>query len=157
VRLDEWIPGWEGFGDRSRQMLRILKSGGPMPPEEFLLEGILEEELERWLLPKLEAPGAVNLAHELPANHSDLPGASPERLEKALGQIRKRKPRKEVVRPAYAAEILWAYRDDARSRAAVGTERLEISQLRALCEALLRRPPDYVVALRLVAVALAEG
>jgi hypothetical protein len=149
--LDEWIPGWDAFGDRSRQMLRVLKSGGPTPPEDFMLEGVLEDELERWLLPKLEAPAAVNLAHELTTDHPDLPGSSPERLEKALGQIRKRKPRKEVVRPAYAAEILWAYRDDARSRSAVGTENLELGQLRALCEALLKRPPDYVVALRLLA------
>jgi hypothetical protein len=153
-RLDEWIPGWEAFGERSRQVLRLLKSGGPTPPEDCLLEGVLEEELERWLMPRLDMPAVVNLAHELATGNGDLPGSSPERLEKALTQIRKRKPRKELANPAYAAELLWAYRADARSRAALGIDAVDEDTLRRLCVALLAKPPVYVETLRLLAEAL---
>jgi hypothetical protein len=150
-RLDEWIPQWETFGDRSRQVLRLLKSGGPTPPAELLLEGVLEEELERWLLPRLETPAVVNIAHELQSTPSDLPGASAERLEKVLDQIRRRKPRKEAVRPTYAAELLWAYRGDARRRNAIGLGDMPEDDLRRLCGALLRKPSDFEVALELLA------
>ena len=37
--LDAWLPGWEAFSERSQQMLRLLKSGGQAPPEEFISGG----------------------------------------------------------------------------------------------------------------------
>lgn len=156
-RLDEAIPHWDRFSERSRQYLRLLKSGGPGLPEEVLLEGILEDELERWLLPRLEAAPAVNLAHELPPTNEGLEGSSPERLAKALDQIRRRKVKKEVVRPSYAAEILWAYRADERSRRAVGADRLDEDAIRTLCRGLLRKPPAYVDCLRAIAEALDDS
>ncbi len=149
--LDAWIPGFERFTSRSQQMLRLLKSGGPTPPEEFLLGGILEEELERMLLSRLSVAPATNLAHDMAVQPTGFPGSSPERLEKALTQIRKGKPKKEICKPAYAAEILWAFRRDDRHRAAVGTLSLDDDALERLCTALFETPPDHLTCLRVLA------
>lgn len=149
--LDTWLPGWDAFSPRSQQMLRLLKSGGPTPPAEFLLDGILEEELERRLLPRLAAPAAVNLAHELEPGKDALPGASTERCAKALAQIRRGKARKEIAGPAYAAEIFWTFRRDERGRAAVGIAELSPDDIRTLCASLLQSPPDHLVCLRILA------
>lgn len=149
--LDRWIPGWEGFGDRSRQVLRLLMSGGPTPPAELLLAGILEEELERWLLPVLELPVASNTAHDLPDRGPTAPGGSLERRAKALGQIRRRKPRKEIAQPAYAAEVLWAFHGDSRGRHALGLDGFGTEQIEALCRSLVQKPPVFLDALVLIA------
>lgn len=149
--LDEWIPGFENFSSRSRQMLRLLKSGGPTPPEAFLLGGVLEEELERLLLPRLSVAPATNLAHDLRAVSTGLTGSSTERLEKALGQIRKGKPKKEICKPPYAGEIFWAFRTDARHRAAVGIGALDDASLQAFCTELLKSPPGFDTCLRMLA------
>jgi len=154
--LDEWIPGFDVFAERSRQMLRLLKSGGPAPPEDFLLGGVLEAELERWLLPKFAGAAAVNLAHDLLEETAGLPGSSPARLKKALTQIKRGKPRKEIAAPPYAAEVLWAFRRDDRHRKAVGAEALDEDALERLCRALLEIPPDYAEGLCLVARAIAD-
>jgi len=154
--LDEWIPGFDAFAERSRQMLRLLKSGGPAPPEDFLLDGVLEAELERWLLPCYAGAAAVNLAHDLSEKTAGLPGSSPARLKKALTQIKRGKPRKEIAAPPYAAEVLWAFRRDDRHRKAVGAEALDEDALERLCRALLETPPDYAKGLRLVARAIAD-
>ena len=106
--LDAWLPGWERFLTESQQMLRVLKSGSQPLPEEFLLGGILENELERWLMPLLTEPAVVNVVHDGVASLEGLPGASSERLAKALSQIKRGKPKKEIVRPPYAGELLWA-------------------------------------------------
>jgi hypothetical protein len=150
-KLDAWLPGFDSFSLRSRQMLRLLKSGGPTPPEEFLLEGILEEELERMLLSRLAVAPATNLAHDLTPQQSGLSGSSAERLEKALGQIRKGKPKKEICKPAYAGEVFWAFRIDERHRAAVGTGAMDDAALKLLCTGLLATPPDYINCLRALA------
>ena len=152
--LDRWIPGFDAFSEQSQKMLRLLKSGGQAPPEELLLGGILEAELERWLLPRLVAPAAVNIAHELPEENPNLPGSSPPRLKKALSQIRRGKPRKEITTPPYAAELLWAFAHDARHRQALGTETLDDPALERLCLALLHAPPDCIASLRIIAQAI---
>lgn len=149
--LDEWMPGFEVFSERSKQVLRLLKSGGAALPKELLLAGVLEEELQRWLLPKLSEPPAMNLAHNLSLDAPGPPGSLPERRRKALTQIRRGKPRKELAEPAYAAEILWAYRVDERHRAAIGVERLDSARIERLCALLLQKLPDYVECLRLIA------
>lgn len=149
--LDTWIPGFDAFSDRSRQMLRLLKSGGPTPPEDFILGGVLEEELERLLLPRISVAPATNLAHDLKAAPSGLPGSSAERLDKALTQIRKGKPKKEICKPQYAAEIIWVFRADERHRAALGVEALDEEALRVFCTELLKSPPGYVTALQMLA------
>lgn len=149
--LDAWIPGFDAFSDRSRQMLRLLKSGGPTPPEDFILGGVLEEELERLLLSRISVAPATNLAHDLKVAPSGLPGSSTERLDKALTQIRKGKPKKEICKPQYAAEIIWAFRLDERHRAALGVEALDESALRTLCTEMLNAPPGYVTALQMLA------
>ena len=153
--LDVWIPGFDVLSDRSQQMLRLLKSGGEAPPEDLILGGVLDEELRRWLMPKLEQPAAVNIAHELRPGQDPLPGGSPERLAKALAQIRRGKPRNEMAKPAYAAELLHAFRTDERRRRAIGAEGLEVHAIERLCAALIQEPPDYVEALRLIAGAVA--
>ena len=151
--LDGWIPGWAVFSARSQQMLRLLKSGGQAPPEEFLLGGVLEEELERWLLPKLAEPIAANVASELPLKDAGRPGASVERLKKAVDQVRKGKVKKEIAQPGYAAELLWAVRGDARWRTALGAERLSPENIEALANHLWAKPPNCLDALRLIAQA----
>ena len=149
--LDEWIPRFDVFSDRSQQMLRLLKSGGDAPPEDLILPGVLDEELRRWLMPKLDQAAAVNIAHELRPGQDPLPGGSPERLAKALAQIRRGKPRNEIVKPAYAAEMLHAFRTDERRRRAIGAESLDAHAIERLCTALIQQPPDYAEALRLIA------
>ena len=153
--LDEWIPRFDVFSDRSQQMLRLLKSGGNAPPEDLILAGVLDEGLRRWLMPNLEQPAAVNIAHELRPGQDPLPGGSPERLAKALAQIRRGKPRNEIVKPAYAAELLHAFRTDERRRRAIGAEGLDAHAIERLCAALIQEPPDYAEALRLIARAVA--
>lgn len=152
-RIDPWIPGWGVFSARSQQMLRLLKSGGQTPPEEFLLEGILEEELERWLLPRLGEALAVNVASEIVVKDAGQEGASVERLKKAVEQVKKGKAKKEIAQPGYAAELLWAVRNDARGRAAFGAEGLAVEEVEALARALWAKPAGHVEALRAIAKA----
>jgi hypothetical protein len=143
--LNEWIPGFDVLSERSVQMLRLLKSGGQAPPEDLILGGILESELERWLIARLEASPGVNVAHELEK------GKNPPRLAKALGQIRKGKPKKEICAPPYAAEIIAAYRSDDRGRRALGLDVLETVEIDALLTGLTSEPLEYVTCLRLLA------
>lgn len=149
--LDSWLPGWDRFSGQSRQMLRLLKGGGQTLPEEFLLGGILENELERWLLPLLTEPRVVNIVHDGVANLEGLQDGSLERLEKALNQIKRGKPKKEIVRPPYAGELLWVFREPERSRKALRLDRLDDAALRDLCSGLVQSPVDYVRCLRHVA------
>ena len=142
--LNDWIPGFDALAERSVQMLRLLKSGGQAPPEDLILGGILESELERWLIPTLEASPGVNVAHELEK------GKNPPRLSKALGQIRKGKPKKEICAPPYAAEILSAYRGNERGRRALGLDALETNEIDALLDGLTSEPLEYVSCLRLL-------
>ena len=155
--LDSWLPGWERFSGQSRQMLRLLKSGDSPLPEEFLLGGILENELERWLLPLLTEPVLVNLAHDGVASLDGLPGASKKRLEKALTQIRRGKPKKEIARPPYAGDLLWAFRAPPQARNALRLNALDDDGLRALCLELLQPSVDSASCLRYIArVAVAD-
>ncbi|HPK00622.1 MAG TPA: hypothetical protein PKW60_14145 [Candidatus Hydrogenedentes bacterium] len=149
--LDSWLPGWERFSEQSRQMLRLLKSGDSPLPEEFLLGGILENELERWLLPLLTEPVMVNLAHDGVESLDGLPGASKERLDKALSQIRRGKPKKEIARPPYAGELLWAFRAPLHARNALRLNTLDDGELRELCLELLQPSVDSARCLRFIA------
>ena len=151
--LDAWLPGWERFSERSQRMLRLLKSGGHTPPEDFILGGVLEEELERWLFPLLSSPLARNIAHKMKPERSGVPGADHGRLRKALEQVARGKPKKELCRPPYAGELFWAFRGDYRQRSALGTQLLDDAALRAFCESLLATPPRALACLRI----LAEG
>ena len=155
--LDAWIPGWDAFSERSRQMLRLLKSGGPTPPEDFILGGVLEEELERWLLGRLASPAAVNIAHKLEADNSGLAGSNAERLKKALGQVTRGKPKKEICQPQYAGELFYAFRHDDRERYTLGTHVLDAEELRRLCEGLLANPPARHACLTLLAAGLTRA
>ena len=152
-KLDAEFPGWEQFTLPSQQMLRLLRSGGPTPPAEVILPGVLETELEAWLWPRLTEPAVINRAHELDLKGATCPGGSIERRAKALGQIRRRKPKKEIVKPPYASEVIWAFGVDAAHQTILGTDRLDADGLRRLCIALAQSPPDAATALRLVAVA----
>ncbi len=154
--LDSCLPDWECFSQRSQQMLRLLKSGAQTPPEAFLLGGVLEEELERLLLPRLATPVAVNIADDIQHHPSDLKGGAAECLKKALGQIMRKKVKKEICQPKYASEILWAYRGDYRKQAAVGTAALEETELRQFCEGLIENPPAYWQCLPLLAKAIKD-
>lgn len=140
--LDAWLPGWEAFSEESRRYLRLLKSGAQAPPEDFILGGILEQELEAWLLPRLQDPATVNIVGEGHLRNDGLKGSIKERLQKALDQVGRGKPKKEICQPAYAGELLWAFRGDPRKRAALGTQVLTDEELQALCEGLLAKPVD---------------
>ena len=149
--LDAWLPGWERFLTESQQMLRVLKSGSQPLPEEFLLGGILENELERWLMPLLTEPAVVNVVHDGVASLEGLPGASSERLAKALSQIKRGKPKKEIVRPPYAGELLWAFRGHGRAREALRLEPLDDDALRDLCAGLIQPSVEHARCLRHIA------
>lgn len=149
--LDRWLPGFDAFSSRSRQMLRLLKSGGPTPPAEFLLDGVLEEELERWLLPRLERPQAQNVAHDAPVENKGLAGTSAERLAKALAQVKKGKPRKEVAKPGYAAELLWSFNQSERGRGALAVPATASEYVDRLSQLLLRDPIQHDECLRVLA------
>jgi hypothetical protein len=140
--LDAWLPGWDAFGPESRKYLRLLKSGAQAPPEDFILGGILEQELENWLLPRLAEPVAVNIAKDGTFRNDGLKGSIKERMQKALDQVGRGKPKKEICQPQYAGELLWAFRGDPRQRYALGTEVLTDEELQQLCEGLLAKPVD---------------
>ncbi|MBI3117513.1 MAG: hypothetical protein HYZ00_02435 [Candidatus Hydrogenedentes bacterium] len=153
--LDAWIPGWGHFSARGQQMLRLLKgvdvAGTSRLPEEVILGGVLEEELERRLLPRLSAPLARNVAKELEATTRKHALANAERAEKALAQIARGKPKKEICQPAHAAEIVWAFARTERGREALELHDLPEPELRPFCEAFLAAPPNYLTALRYLA------
>lgn len=154
--LDGWLPGWDGFSEQSQQMLRLLKSGGQTPPEDFLLGGILENELERWLMPLLTQPAVVNMVHEGLADVNGISGSSEARLEKVLSQIKRGKPKKEVVRPPYAGELLWAFRAPDQ-RKALRLDRIGDEALRDLCSSLVHLPVDHLRCLRHIARVVRTG
>ncbi len=149
--LDTWMPGFDVFTERSRQVLRLLRSGGEGLPEVPLLAAVLEEELEAWLLPRLAEPAMSNIAHESAYDNRGLPGSSPERLKKALDQIKRGKPRKEIARPPYAAELLFAFRRTERERAALGAVNLSEDEMATFAQQLLANPPAPEACLRLIA------
>ena len=151
LTLDSWLPGWDTFAPRSIQMLRLLKSGGPVPPEDLILGGVLEDELERRLLPRLGVAPAATLVHELQPRRPALGPSSPARLEKVLSQLKRGKPKKEICAPPYAAEVLWMFAVDERHAAAVGVAPGQLSEVEGLCKVLIESPIDYALALRLVA------
>jgi len=155
--LDGWLPGWEAFGPEPQKFLRLLQCGAPAPPEEFILGGILEQELERWLLPRLSEPVATNLANEGNFRNDGLKGSIRERLQKALEQVGRGKPKKEICQPQYAGELLWAFRNDPRQRYALGTQVLLDSELQDLAEGLLAKPVDFRATLIRLAVLLGRS
>ncbi|MCF6286914.1 MAG: hypothetical protein L3K26_17255, partial [Candidatus Hydrogenedentes bacterium] len=149
--LDTWLPGWEAFGAESQKFLRLLKSGAQAPPEDFILGGILEQELEGWLLPRLQEPVAVHMAADGTFKNDGLRGSIKERLKKALDQVGRGKPKKEICQPQYAGELFGAFRQDMRHRSALGTQVLTDEELTALCEGLLAKPVDGRACLVLLA------
>ncbi len=156
AELDAWIPGWEAFSAKAQQMLRLIKSGASPLPEEFILGGVLEDELERWLMPRLAAPLAQNLAHELTPLKTELPGSDPERLKKALAPITRGKPKKDLCGPAYAGELFWHFRQNDRARKALGTQSLSADALKEFAESLLASPPHYPRCLKTLAALMHE-
>ncbi len=155
--LDEWIPHFEVFTERSKQVLRLLRSGGETPPEDLLLAGVLEEELERWLLPRLSETPAINVAHEIATTallqdrSRGKKRACADRLDKVLDQIKRGKPRREIAKPPYAAAILHAFNIGERGRKAIGAEAITEAEVEKLCSDLQGAPPDYTECLRIIA------
>ena len=151
--LEAWIPGYGVFSEKSRQILRLLKTAESPMPEPVFLAGILDEELTAWLLPYLSTPKTRNLAYDLMADIAGLTNGNKVRQEKALEQIRKGKPRKEIAKPPYAGEVLYAYRLDLRHREAVGCGLLDEAPFVRLCQFLTQSPVNALECLRLVAQA----
>lgn len=148
--LDEWLPGWNTCSPRSIQMLRMLKSGGPVPPEDIVLAGVLEDELERRLLPRLAVAPAATLVHDLRPRQPLLSTASAQRIEKVLAQLKRGKPKKEICAPAYAAEILWMFSADDRHAGAIGLKPGSSEITLDLCKELINPQISYPHALRLL-------
>jgi hypothetical protein len=148
--LDDWLPGWDTFAPRSIQMLRLSKSGGLVPPEELILHGVLQDELERRLLPRLAVAPAATLVHDLTPRTPNLSALSPQRMEKVLSQLKRGKPKKEICAPAYAAEIVWMFSIDARHAAAIGLKAARSLETEELCRTLASSPVAYISALRLL-------
>ncbi len=155
--LDAWLPGWEFLGPESRKYLRLLKSGAQAPPEDFILGGILEQELENWLLPRLTVPATVRMASDGTFRNDKLKGSIKERMQKALDQVGRGKPKKEICQPQYAGELFGAFGADARHRSALGTQVLTDDELTDLCESLLAKPVDGRHCLLLVAALLGRS
>jgi hypothetical protein len=87
----------------------------------------------------------------MPADNRALPGSVPERAKKALDQIRRGKPRKEIAKPAYAAEILFAFHREERHRKSLGIEKCSDADISQLCANLLQSPPRYIECLKFIA------
>jgi hypothetical protein len=149
--LDEWLPNSDIFSEKSKQVLRLLKSGGEALPEDLLLAGILEEELERWLLPKLSESRAGNLAHELLTNLKQHSRSTSDPLAKALDQVKRGKPRREIAKPRYAAPLLRAYNASERGRKALGLDGITQTEVEKLATALQGTPLDHAECLRIIA------
>lgn len=153
--LDAWIPGWEGFSDQSQQMLRMVQARAGVGQEDALaqvvLSELLEKELERWLLPVLSLPAIVNAAHDIETTASGVPGASGRRLEKAFGQIRKGKPRKEIAKPLYAGELLRVFGRVPRLRSVLRVDHIPDEEVGLLSTNLLQERPDIRTCLQIVA------
>jgi HAMP domain-containing protein len=149
--LDEWLPHSDVFSEKSKQVLRLLKSGGEALPEDLLLGGILEEELERWLLPKLSESPASNLAHELLADLKRHSRSTSDPLAKALDQVERGKPRREIAKPRYAAPLLRAYNASDRGRKALGLDGITQTEVEKLATALQSTPLDHAECLRIIA------
>jgi hypothetical protein len=149
--LDEWLPHSDVFSEKSRQVLRLLKSGEEALPEDLLLAGILEEELERWLLPKLSESPASNLAHELLTSLKQHSRSASDPLAKALDQVKRGKPRREIAKPRYAAPLLRAYNASERGRKALGLDGITQTEVEKLCAALQSTPLDHAECLRIIA------
>ena len=115
-------------------MLRLVSSQPGAITKDVVLGGVLEDELARWLGPRLETPLTMNVAREL--EKTAVPLASGEVLKKVLGRVAKGKPQKELTQPKYAAELLWAFREAERARKALGAEGLSRDELEQLCRAL---------------------
>jgi hypothetical protein len=73
-------------------------------------------------------------------------------MQKALDQVGRGKPKKEICQPQYAGELLGAFRSDPRQRYALGTEVLTDEELQQLCEGLLAKPVDGRACLVLLAL-----
>ena len=155
--LDNWMPGWEAFSEGNRRMLRLLKSGSVQLPEGFVLNGVLESELERLLWARLQSPAARNVANERIDHAGHAPGGDAARRKKALIQIARGKPKKELCAPAYAAELLWAFREDERGRAVLGLARSSLATIERFCAGLTANPPDQAALLRLLAEMIREN
>lgn len=149
--LDDWLPGWEVFSERNRRMLRLLKSGTVHLPEDFVLNGVLDAELERLLWTRLQSPATRNVANERLDHAGHAPCGDTARRKKALTQIARGKPKKELCAPAYAAELLWAFREDERGRAALGLAHSSPATIERFCAGLTENPPDHAASLRLLA------
>jgi hypothetical protein len=155
--LDEWLPGWMAFGPESTKFLRLLKSGAQAPPEDFILGGILEQELENWLLPRLGEKATAHMASDGTFKNDGLKGSIKERLKKAMDQVSRGKPKKEICQPQYAGELFWAFRKDMRHRSALSTHVLTDEELEAFCEDLLAKPVDAKVCLKGLAALLTRN
>lgn len=155
--LDAWLPGWTRFSARSQQMLRLLKGAAQSPPEQFILEGVLEEELERRLLPCLETPAARNTAKALESTAARQCFRNGPRAVKAIGQAARGKPKKEIAQPAYAAELIHLFGSAPEGLAALRMEDFGLPQRIALCESLVQVPVQAHAALMLLAQWPAEN
>ena len=149
--LDEWLPHSDVFSEKSKQVLRLLKSGGEALPEDLLLAGILEDELERWLLPKLSESPATNLAHDLAADLKQHSRSASDPLVKALDQVKRGKPRREIAKPRYAAPLLRAYNASERGSKALGLDGITQAEVETLCASLQSTSPDHAECLRMIA------
>ncbi len=154
MRLDSKLPGWEHFTAKSKQLLRMLES---LPEDQSreairgpVLQGVLEEELEKNLLPALSLPQIVNYAYDLSGIETPFWMAQ-ENLEKVLSQVRRGKPKKELARRAYAAAAYWLFSKCPAFRERTGLQELSTDDIRAFCQILMEPVLDNYQALRYLA------
>lgn len=149
--LDLWLPGWHTFSLRSVQMLRLLKGGGNALPEELILGNVLDDELERRLLPRISVAPASHYAHEIVPRKPAPRNSSPDRVEKALTQIRRGNPKKEICSAAYAGELLWLYSKNDIHKSSIAIQNIDKNSLETLIFQLLSEKINYMECLRIIA------
>ena len=146
--LDDWLPGYEIMGEQAEKMLRMLKAGSCPFPEEFVLGGVLETGMTRWLIPCLDKPVVAYFAQDISPDNKGLEGGNPDRLKKALEQVRRGKVRKEIAEAQYAAEIIHAFAPHEKGRKYLAADHLSAEELLTMAKKLLAGPDGLPEATR---------
>jgi hypothetical protein len=148
------IPNFDRLSPRSVQLLRLVTGGESGLPERSILASVLEDELERWLVPRLSVAPATTLAHEVGLRPDRPAGFSEQRFTKAMAQIRRGRPKKEICRPPHAGEVLWSFASTDRHRRAIGAEAVSEGELKELAARLLLPEPPAWECLRMISKVL---
>jgi hypothetical protein len=149
LTLKDMIPGFGAFSGKSIKILRLIAAGGEGLPIDVFLSGVLEDELERWLLPRFAESAAMNVAHDLIPDAKRL-GGDAARLEKALTQISRAKVKREILKPPHCAQLLRAFNSTERGRSAIAPSKNVEEDISKLCDAMQSTTSSSLECLRVI-------